>query len=375
MPTDVEYALSKIEPATFEKVASDVLRDYGYEVSPSGIQGTDAGRDAIVKINGEPGIAHYSTQSRWRSKLRKDGGKAADHDEEYDWFVFVTNQEVSGGQEAAMRREVLENYGWELDLWHHERLRNKIETDIPDIARRHLGVDPQGVNDVTEQIGDFKDGRIEAIENRRDLPTKLAGGPFVAIHVFPNGMQSMDYETRPSKLPPPPEYGKTEATFDAKPVDDGKLYVRHYEKEVQPKYTFLHEDGWIEAVSTDYFGRFSTTSGYFHAHRFDAEVVSTVHGAMDTLKDLGAKPPIFLYVSVVGFRGVEMWYTDKVEGPIKTPEIPKEKMKLKRVEADSFDEDIPMLLKPTLDRFWNGCGWSVGCIDYRDGEWDPYYRR
>lgn len=374
MPTDVEYALSKVGTDTFEKVASDVLRDYGYEVNPSGVHGTDAGRDAIVEINGEPGIAHYSTQKTWRSKLRKDAGKVAGHEEDYEWFVFVTNQEVTGQQEADMRRKIREEYGWELDLWHHERLRNKIETDLPGVARRHLAVDPQGRDEVTEEIEDFKQDRIQAIKNRSELPTNLEEGPFVAIHLIPNGMLGMDYGIRPSNLPTPPEYGKTEATFDGKPVDDGKLYVRHNEQEEHLKYTFFHEDGWIEAVSTDYFGRRSDAEGTFHAHQFDAEVVRTVQGSLCSLEDIGVKPPVFVYVTVVGFQDVEMKYTD-VEGPIKTPKVPKDEMALKRVEIDSPDCDVPQILKPIFDRFWNGCGWSVGCVDYDNGEWDPYYKR
>jgi len=382
MTTDVEYALSKVGTDTFEKISSDVLRDYGYEVNPSGIQGTDAGRDAFVEINGEPGIAHYSTQKTWRSKLRSDAKKAAGHDEDYGWFVFVTNQEVTGRQEADMRREIREKYSWDLDLWHHERLRNKIETDLPGVARRHLGVDPQGKDDVTEEIEEFKEERIEAIKNRRNLPTKLEKGPFVAIHLIPNGMRSMDYGIRPSDLPTPPEYGKTNASFDGKPVDDGKVYVRHEEQDEHSKYTFIHEDGWMEAVSTDVFLHSKTlleeaaeADIEFHAHRFDAEVVSTIQGSLDILTEMGVKPPIFVYITVVGLQDNEMYYTDKVEGPISTPKIPKDEMALKRIEIDSFDSDVPQSLKPVLDRFWNGCGWSVGCIDYRDGKWNPYYRR
>jgi len=374
MTTDVEYALSKVGTDIFEKLASDVLRDYGYEVNPSGVQGTDAGRDAFVEINGEPGIAHYSTQKSWRRKLRKDAGKAADHEEEYEWFVYVTNQAVTGQQEADMRREIREEYRWDLDLWHHERLRNKIETDLPGVARRHLGVDPQGRDEIVEEIEGFKKDRIDAIKHRKNLPIKLEEGPFVAIHLISNGLRSMDYDVRPSNLPAPPKYGKEKSTSDGTPVDDGHLYVRHEEQESHSKYTFFHEEGWIEAISTDYFGRGGETEGKFHAHRFDAEVVKTVQGSFDALVEIGVKPPVFVYVTIVGFQDVEMWYTNDVTGLYSTPRIPKNEMALKRIEIDSFDSDISQALKPILDRFWNGCGWSVGCIDYDNGEWNPYYR-
>ncbi|AAV44518.1 MULTISPECIES: PDDEXK family nuclease [Haloarcula] len=369
MTTDTEIALLRIQPDTLEQLASDVLSAYGYDVNPSGTQGTDAGRDAYVTIGGQAGIAHYSKQKTWRQKLRKDASKAGDHEREYEIFVFVTNQEVTGQQEMDMREEVREEYDWELDLWHLERLRNKLETDLPEIAQRHLGVDPQGRPDSIEAIEDLKQSRIEAIIDREEIPVNLEDGPFVAIHLLPNGMESMEYGVPPSELPTPPKFGDEEAPFDGDPIDIGKTFVRERGADEHRDYTFIHEDGWIEAVSTYFVGH----DGTFPAHKFDTEVVKTVRGSLKCLKEIGAKPPIFAYLTVHGFKDVEMWYEKRVHGP-QDAKIPRETMSLTRAEITAFDESTPQALKPVLDRFWNGCGWSVGCIDYSDGEWDPYYK-
>lgn len=370
MTTDTEIALLRIQPDTLEQLASDVLSVYGYDVNPSGTQGTDGGRDAYVTIGDRPGIAHYSKQKTWRQKLRKDASKAEDHDREYEIFVFVTNQEVTGQQEMDMREEVREDHGWELDLWHLERLRNKLETDLPEIARRHLGVDPQGQPDNLAAIEELKESRIEAIETRDELPTELEGGPFVAVHIFPNGMESMEYGVRPSDLPTPPEFGREDFPFNGKPTADGKLSVRDELSDENPKYTFFHEDGWIEAVSTRFIGH----DGTFPAHKFDTEVVRTVKNSLECLEEIGAKPPLFVYITVFGFQDTELWYTKHVHGPEQKTQVPKENMSLKAMEVTSYDQPVAIALKPALDRFWNGCGWRVGCIDYSDGEWEPHYR-
>jgi hypothetical protein len=368
MTTDTEIALVRIQPDTLEQLASDVLSEYGYEVNPSGTQGTDGGRDAYVIIGDQPGIAHYSKQKTWRQKLRKDASKAGDHEQDYEIFVFVTNQEVTGQQEMDMRGEIRENYDWELDLWHFERLRSKLETDFPETAQRHLGVNPQGQPDNLAVIEELKESRIEAIEARNELPIKLEDGPFVAIHLFSNGMGSMEYGVRPTDLPTPPEFGKENVPFEGSPTEDGKVYVREELADENPEYTFFHEDGWIEAVSTRHFGH----GGTFQTHRFDTEVVRTVKGALDCLKEIGVRAPIFVYVTVFGYKDTELSYTN-VSGPENTPKIPKENMALKRAEIVSYDDSVPDVVQSILDRFWNGCGWSVGCIDYSEGEWNPHF--
>lgn len=163
----VEDAIRAVDADSWEKLCSDILRADGYDVEPTATGSrADGGKDALISRGGRNGIAHYTTQKRIKSKLRKDAEKAADHDRDYDFFIFMTNQEVGGSTVDDLREDHRENYGWDLRVWHKERMRNVLCVDEPELAAAHLGVDPRAT---------FPDGReqIDATnrnESKRSVP-------------------------------------------------------------------------------------------------------------------------------------------------------------------------------------------------------------
>ncbi|UPW01087.1 restriction endonuclease [Halorussus gelatinilyticus] len=89
--TELETALGNAYPQDLEKLAADLLAERGYDVAPTGTKGTDDGIDAVLHDDDRDGILHVSrTRSdRLRGKLTDDAAKAAGHDQDYDFFVFV----------------------------------------------------------------------------------------------------------------------------------------------------------------------------------------------------------------------------------------------------------------------------------------------
>lgn len=141
----VEYEVAQVGATTLEKLAPYLLIEEGFDVHSSGTEGPDGGWDAEVEIGGMSGIAHMSTASRWRKKLRRDASKVNDLENrrgvDYDLFVFVTNQSVTGEQELQLREEIKKDYGWVLKLYHKRDLVQLLRADRPDLAKDYLNVD------------------------------------------------------------------------------------------------------------------------------------------------------------------------------------------------------------------------------------------
>lgn len=135
---ELEFALENIRGHAFEDFAMAFLRENGYQVHESGGSGPDGGWDARIELGNREGIAHVSTQKTWKRKLRSDADKVKDleddHGEDYDLFVFVTNQDVGGDKELDMEEEIREQYGWTLKIHHRKEILGELRQNAQDLA-------------------------------------------------------------------------------------------------------------------------------------------------------------------------------------------------------------------------------------------------
>lgn len=308
-PPRVEAALIALTPQDFEKLAVDFLsaRDYD-DVTPTGTKGTDGGRDATFRIGEQVGIMHASTTSadRLREKIHDDANKAAKHERNYDHFIFITSADPSYTLRTNIEREVQDQYGWHVEIIAREQLRKDLSMEYPGLAREHLRVDPSvGDRNVLQEIQEHRDERLRKIQNRRNLPNQLPKGPAVVLHLYPNGVFSIDYETLPEDLPAPPLFGRSKGTGFGKPIGDGLVETNKRDapgiNPEHPEYVFFHEDGWIEAVSTNFSvpgPKGGTISG-----GFDEDILPMIPRCLECMGELGAKPPIYISVSLVDVEG------------------------------------------------------------------------
>lgn len=129
MSDHTEFRLSQIDEGDLEDLAIDLLtrQDRYYGVDPQGGRGKDGGKDGLL-LNGPDGantIVHVSRREDWKRKIEIDLGKAADHDREYDTFVYITNQVITGNQKPVpdVAQPFVDEHGWEVDIWDGDRIR------------------------------------------------------------------------------------------------------------------------------------------------------------------------------------------------------------------------------------------------------------
>jgi hypothetical protein len=89
------------------------------------------------------------------------------------------------------------------------------------------------------------------------------------------------------------------------------------------------------------------------------------------LKNLGARPPLFLALSLIGVSGYSIEiplppafsFAPQHEGQIEV-----DSLILPEVVTETFESDFDEVLKPALDGVWNAAGWR-GSIFYEGSRW------
>ena len=170
---------NELSPRKFERLATDLLCRNGFpDITP--VEGPrDRGRDSEIRLfrslgkSGSTTFFQYSTERKWKSKLRREWRKVRQYGHQPDLYVFVTNQSVSGEELDALRTEASNEYGWELNIYSREWLRLQLEIANPDLALRYLGilqpeapVTPESTEAGEALIGDLRGAARNALESK-----------------------------------------------------------------------------------------------------------------------------------------------------------------------------------------------------------------
>lgn len=378
MKEQMEKAIRDIDADDWEQLCSDILRAEDYDVRPTATGARpDGGKDALISRGDRTGIAHYTTtkKSRTKSKLKKDAEKAVGHEREYDVFIFMTNKEVAGSTVDNLVDEHYRKFGWELDLWHRETVRNFLMGSEPELAASHLRVDPRARStDGKQQIDEYHKKRVQNIADREKMDIPIDSGPVLTMHLLPNGHDTVHYVDTPSDLPTPPMYGKPKGI---EPVQIGdavysvsdRLVHMGDTNEKQSGYTRLDEHGRFEAASTSPFlpdGR--TGELALSGDHMEVDLARTLKGALRCLEILEVSPPIYLYLSVQDVNDIQL-KSSMGNGPIRggfrtDSYIPP------AVEISHFNVSVPKLLREPVTRIWTKARWNDGSPFYDDDGWN-----
>ncbi|MCD2201547.1 restriction endonuclease [Halobacterium sp. KA-4] len=311
--TDLEIALEKVDADTFEKLATDILSERGYDVSPTEGTGADGGRDADLRRNDETGVAHFTTRNDWQRKLREDAQKTVDRDLDRDFVVFVVNQSPEPPRVVdEATAQLQDEYGFPVTILTRGDLRTQLTTQSPHLADVHLGIDSsKPTTEPVEEMKELKADRLDLIQERSNaLPNPLPSGPCAVLHLFPLGMFSTDYGVRPSELPAPPIFEGKRASFLGKAVGDGVVSVNDRFGRERPQYVYLSERGYIEAVTTLPFshgsvGAFASPEPDTVDPEIDRYLMGVLPNSLATLADLGAEPPVYAFISLLDVEDYE----------------------------------------------------------------------
>ena len=370
--------------ARLEQLAADLLTRDGYSVDPTGVRGTDSGRDSLLERDNEKGILHCSAQSgNIGGKIHKDAKKADNYPEDFEFFIFATTAQMSGSKRDRLEEEIREEYGWRTHIWDFERLRNMLmgNSENHDLVREHLRVDPSEGFDATDDgVEQLYEEQFERLSNRAALRGDIAGEePFVAVHIIPAESVSSPPDRIATELPDPPKF--TFRPAGAQRFGDFVLTApyQEFEDDEFSEYVYLDADGWIEAVTTRLVDdRYDAPVLSLY---IDEKIVELVERILEVYEKAEILPPFYVYLSVfhADKYGISAPKTIHIEATNPRP-LGDDEIKLGRSVLESYDTDIPAALRRPFYLLWNKAGWENGSLHYRKQEdgsftWQPYSSR
>ncbi|QCS44743.1 hypothetical protein [Natrinema versiforme] len=374
--------------AKLEQLVSDLLQREEYDVDPTGTRGPDNKRDALLYRDSEQGILHCSIGQDLEDKLHDDAQKAADRDEDYDFFIFATTQNPATVKRDRLEKDIHDEYGWQTTILDLQRLRNKLrgDPDNHDLIRNHLNIDPNyAFHDPAVDAEEFHEERIEELQNRSayygsitdtDARKQIPDPPILAVHIIPAETFGNDHDRIGTNLPEPP--GLTRGGYPNWYGDCVLTGNNDALKGEQPftHYSCFHEDGWAEAITT-YLIRDPDEQEL--RITIDKKVNTFLEDALDWYREVGISPPFTIYVTLLDAAEYTMGVPKRMWTPDMHRKFRSDVFTFGEVRIDSYDADVPQVMRKPLFRLWNRAGFPKS-IHYdeieEDGdtryEWNPY---
>lgn len=242
----------------------------------------------------------------------------------------------------------------------------------------------------TEKIRGFRDERISNLmvnktpvefisthENPEDFKNNIInimvkrGATKIALHLVP--FNSFDPATRydlkdiyaNSHKIRPMLYGEPRFNPPTRYNLDGILtYSPTNKSRLVDSYTQLFRNGTIEAVEggshIDYNELFVNIRTLW-IDPFERELIESLKLYLDALKTLQVKLPIYLFLTLLGVKGVAIYYNGVpgIKHKIDRDELLIPEVCIKSYEdAGSYNDVAEHILKDCFDAIWNACGYS-----------------
>ncbi|QIO23105.1 hypothetical protein [Haloarcula sp. JP-L23] len=374
MTSHTDYRLSEIDGGPLERLAIDLLTrtDRYHGVDPQGGRGKDGGKDGLL-LNGASGtntIVHVSRDKKWRKKLKKDLGKAADHDRDYDTFVYVTNHIITGNQKPIpdVAQRFVDEYGWEIDIWDGERLRSELDNNHQDLRKKYLRIARD--EDPSEKAAHLIGERLRLVRRRVDeLPRSVKNGPVAVLHLVPHEAVASDTEFSHDELPTPTIPGRYCAISSENTLDGRVTYAPGGDMhEPDSAYIYVDAEGWVEAVDAFIGNEEEKTIG---GVKFEKLLGDAYEYGREALKELGLDGPYEVGLSVLSVRGYS--FATKRDGGFNRTgpkEFRQEDIEAKPYTVEDVDDATGKVMKRTFDRVWRGARWSDGSPYYSENGWN-----
>lgn len=233
-----------------------------------------------------------------------------------------------------------------------------------------------GGNLLAEQIRSFRTERLGRIV-AGETPVQLAPNPKVIVHVVP-------YEAFAGR--PSVELNAVEASGLFRPVFrmytsntrwniDGLLTAEVLRgSEPSRSYAQLFRSGIFEGVDAgmmDTAERRSDEAPYVYGQWLEHALNADFANSLEVLRRIGAQPPLVVMVTVVGIKGYLMVAGERFIGH---GSFDRDMLLLPDVILDSYPSDyrdqLPRLMRPVNDAFWQAGGWPGSPSYNPDGAWD-----
>jgi hypothetical protein len=239
----------------------------------------------------------------------------------------------------------------------------KYEMDVDELRRAFIGSES-----LSERIRGFRADRVAKIV-AGDAPVPLTDNTGFILHIIPFDAFARDLGQ------PIISDRSIGQDFPPMPVHVGMGYNARFNMDgfvtfSQSTYCQIYRNGIIEATLMD--TRDSDGQREYIAPR-DVHVTEAATEYLSKLHRANVSPPILIAVSVTGVKGAFLPHGSSPLS-LRAGPIDRDHLFLPDIVIERYDVDLPSLLRPTWDVFWNAGGYSRSPNYTNEGRWNPNLR-
>jgi hypothetical protein len=235
----------------------------------------------------------------------------------------------------------------------------KYELDIPDVRTAFA------LSGTTmDKIREFRATRIRLIQTG-ETPVALRDGPKLILHIVPFGAFDPSVRLDAAALA---KHAPQDIGWRRRHNFDGFLIAEH-EEPVVLRYLQLFRNGAMELV--DSAGSFAHDGHLLISHHLDTMLFEKISTYITSLKGLGVPPPVALMITLAGVSGYSLSIPLKYNWSYQKKSIDKNLLLVPDILIESYESNLPLLLKPAFDSVWNAAGLPHSMHYDEDGSWNP----
>ena len=242
----------------------------------------------------------------------------------------------------------------------------KYQLDVQEIRSAFLATDSQA-----ERIRSFLQDRLAKIM-ADETPCNMANPHKLVLHIIPLN-PFLNHKRLDFSIIRMQEYFKPigASGWNHKYNLDG--FLTHWsDKHSQACYSYcqLFFNGAIEAVYDDILRLpMDKPKAYIASIAYEQRLVNAIKEYFEGYKVLGVEPPFIISISLLNCKGAYL-YVGKRYFSYTPDGIDRDVVILPEVQVESFDEEVPTIMKPIFDAVWNACGYQRSFNYTEDGIWE-----
>ena len=215
---------------------------------------------------------------------------------------------------------------------------------------------------VEQTIRDFRLDRVAKI-GAGDAPVIMKDYPKIILHSVPlsayRGSQSFLISSLPQIF-----YNNSPILKTHRFNLDGVLFHDYHHETKAGEYVQVFRNGVFEYVNADLISPWTDQGGKeimdIPAIDFEVEFIKQTQSTLSFQKAIGLEPPIYLFMSLVGVKGLKMGGTNRIMSAYRNAGIDRDVLLIPEAYLEEYPMDldeVARLLRSVFDAVWNSAGW------------------
>jgi hypothetical protein len=246
-----------------------------------------------------------------------------------------------------------------------------VESPAPDVT-----LAPMIARGMAEAAQDFSTDRINKVQMGGHLPTVLAPGPRLFLHLIPvyalqegaaidhMAMRRLQFRFKPAHYDKFLERTNIEGWLLWQPPQPSPPLP----SPVSSWCSLVTNEGITEIIETLVFAGQYDPPPAIKGYPLERDIVATLDQLADGYAELGITSPAILRVTLLGVQGVRL----ERSRPGHALGFDRPFIMLPELHLERIAKPVGNFLRPLFDTLWRAAGWSDGSQSFQRGEWAGY---